>query len=261
MPGLASDWGLWSMKNRQQLGIQEESKSSCCYSCSRKATAQIATSDSYMKTEITFFTDFFPLWFQQNFFHHSRACHSLVHDASGQHGVSSLDATVSKHWSNWKGYCRLPQFLPFTFSITGTKQQISLRNILWEPSENGGSGLLMCPAFPMAEGAMVFLREAEMLNTRWSMGSPDKEEISHPRCHYGPLMRNMQLQSSRPVLPLTCRRHYFQMTTCCTLVTLWISVSNPAAPISLFRSEHNDFGLRLLNNLEKNRSNRMQSSE
>lgn len=168
MPGLVSDWGLWSMKNRQQLGIQEESKSSCCYSCSQKATAQIATSDSYMKTEITFFTDFFPLWFQQNFFHHSRACHSIVHDASGQHEVSSLDATVSKHWSNWKGYCRLlnqeeefsvlPQFLPFTFSITGTKQQVSLRNILWEPSENGGSGLLMCPVFPMAEGAMVFLR-------------------------------------------------------------------------------------------------------
>lgn len=155
------------MKNRQQLGIQEESKSSCCYSCSRKATAQIATSDSYMKTEITFLTDFFHCDFSKNFFITPMPATILCTIHQGTTAASFLDATVSTHWSSWKRYCRplnqekfsvFPRFLPFAFSIAGTKQQISLHDILWEHSENCGNGLPTCSVFLMKEGAMVFLR-------------------------------------------------------------------------------------------------------
>lgn len=50
-------------------GIQEGSKSSCCYSCSRKDTAWMATSDSYVKAEITFYCNF------SNFSHRPHPCH------------------------------------------------------------------------------------------------------------------------------------------------------------------------------------------
>lgn len=86
------------MKNRQQLGIQEESKSSCRYSGSQKATAQIATSDSYMKTEITFLTDFFPIVISANiFFITPILATNLYMRHQGGMGVRSLDVTVSKH--------------------------------------------------------------------------------------------------------------------------------------------------------------------
>ena len=86
------------MKNRQQLGIQEESTSSCRYSGSQKATAQIATSDSYMKTEITFLTDFFPIVISANiFFITPIPATNLYMRHQGGTGVRSLDVTVSKH--------------------------------------------------------------------------------------------------------------------------------------------------------------------
>lgn len=69
-----------------------------------------------------------------------------------------------------------------------------------------GSGLHSAQRSWWQRVLWCFWGEAEMLNTPQFTGSPDKEEIFHPRCHYGPLRRDMQLQSSlpeRPHLPST----------------------------------------------------------
>lgn len=58
-PGLTPAFSLWSMKNRQQLGIQEGRKSRGCYSCSRRAPARMATRGRHTEAAITFLTDFF----------------------------------------------------------------------------------------------------------------------------------------------------------------------------------------------------------
>lgn len=97
------------------------------------------------------------------------------------------------------------------------------------------------------------------LNDPRLMGSPDREECYTPNATIAPCW-----EICKSVLPPSTPSpvSYTHPTTGCTLhMLLHFTVSNLAAPISLFRSEHNDFGLRLLNNLEKNRSNRIQSSE
>lgn len=160
MPGLISPWGWWSMKNRQQLGIQEGSKSSCCYSCSQKETAWMATSDNYMKAEKILFADF-------------SHCDVSTLSATSLAPATYLCMGIGQHgsspgWSCWKGECRLlkqenyfPTF-PSSFSNTATNQKIShsgLCTTTWERRENCGGGLLMLPMFPLGEGAKAFGRE------------------------------------------------------------------------------------------------------
>lgn len=112
----------------------------------------------------------------------------------------------------------------------------------------------MLSMFLMPEEAMAFRAKRPATHGKSRQGG-----MLHPKCHYCALLRNMQI-SLTSQYSLACQLHTSNNWLHAAHALHFI-VSNLAAPISLFRSEHNDFGLRLLNNLEKNRSNRIQSSE
>lgn len=101
-------------KEQTAAGNQERTKSSCSYSCFRKDTARMATSESDMKAEITFLADFL--------LHHlsnpgtlSPATNTCM-DHEGALAALSLDATAKRNCSALKRR-RLPPELHLFSSV------------------------------------------------------------------------------------------------------------------------------------------------
>lgn len=187
-PGPGSDWSLWSMKNRQQLGMQEGSKSSCCYSCSRKDTAWMATSDSYVKAEITFYCNF------SNFFPPPPSP-----PLTGAWGIRvarefSVDATVNKYWSYWRGDRWLKPGERF-FSVPSVST-FCLLQLCYQPTALSlGDRANLPGSIWKALGGVYWCSQCFWyqrglwhlgLNVLRLMGSPDREECYTPNATIAP---------------------------------------------------------------------------